>query len=283
MRSNATQEPKQETKTEKISWWACMLDFGAPSPSQSLMTAGIWLGVFRTGASEGRRRKEERTEDSRGEKKVNSRTRRKRSKEGQLPPDSNTRPMPKKMSKQLREYVPEDKINDPPFLPRASLMKCVCVCVHGCSTFITYFLSNQTRRMSPGDFTLTRGFWKRGAKKVRNRAWKYYTRSVPTAFSETVSEIVCVFWNHLASNRRDGELDQRRAAAKISDTRGNNFMEVYSRHLQATQDSTDCRYSAPNVGCQLINWCQLMSIDVNCGMQTDFTRSSWFLGATAIG
>lgn len=105
-----------------------MLDFGAPSPSQSLMTAGIWLGVFRTGASEGRRRKEERTEDSRGEKKVNSRTRRKRSKEGQLPPDSNTRPMPKKMSKQLREYVPEDKINDPPFLPRASLMKCVCVC-----------------------------------------------------------------------------------------------------------------------------------------------------------
>ena len=147
------------------------------------------------------------------------------------------------MSKQLREYVPEDKINDPPFLPRASLMKCVCVFMVAQPSWHTSCPTKpvechrETLRWQEdfGNEVPKKSATGRGStiQEVFQCFWR------ESAFSETVSEIACVFWNHLASNRRDGELDQRRAAAKISDTRGNNFMEVYSRHLQATQDSTD--------------------------------------------
>ena len=181
--------------------------------------------------------------------------------------------------------MPEDKINDPPFLPRAS------VCVHGCSTFITYFLSNQTRRMSPGDFTLTRGFWKRGAKKVRNRAWKYYTRSVPMFLKEIDGNrhfrrqcrksLVC-FGIIL---HRTGEMGSWINAGQLQKlvtpvaTTSWRFTVAICRQPKTQRTEPACyRYSAPIVGCQLmsidVNLCQLMSIDVNCGMQTDFTRSS---------
>lgn len=168
------------------------------------------------------------------------------------------------MSKQLREYVPEDKIK--------SITNEVCVCV--CSWLLNlhniYFLSNQTRRMSPGDFTLTRGFWKRGAKKVRNRAWKYYTRSVPMFLKEIDGNrhfrrqcrksLVC-FGIIL---HRTGEMGSWINAGQLQKlvtpvaTTSWRFTVAICRQPKTQRTEPACyRYSAPNVGCQL------MSIDIN--------------------